>query len=149
MAYQDIWVTCTGCGKQFVYRVEEQRRQAGRGEEVKPPELCPSCRAPAGAEREPEPRREPRPRPKPSAERESKTLAELGPGPHEGNVKWYDGEKGYGFITHGSGEDIFFHRTGIAPGEIPDFPDGTRVTFLVEETEKGPQAVDVERMEGE
>jgi len=32
------------------------------------------------------------------------------------------------------------------PGEIPDFPDGTRVTYCIEQTEKGPQAVDVARM---
>jgi CspA family cold shock protein len=64
-------------------------------------------------------------------------------------VKWYDGERGYGFIIHPSGEEIFFHRTGVAPGERPYFPDGTRVTYLIEETEKGPQAVDVARMDVE
>jgi CspA family cold shock protein len=68
------------------------------------------------------------------------------PGPHEGSVKWYDGDKGYGFIVHSDGEEIFFHRTGIAPGEDPHFPDGTRVTYCIEQTDKGPQAVDVERM---
>jgi CspA family cold shock protein len=73
----------------------------------------------------------------------------LGPGPHEGRVKWYDHGKGYGFIAHPGGEEVFFHRTGIAPGEIPDFPDGTPVTYLVEQTTKGPQAVDVERTDAE
>jgi len=71
----------------------------------------------------------------------------LGPGPHEGNVKWYDPEKGYGFILHSDGEEVFFHRTGIAPGETPRFPDGAKVTYLIEQTEKGPQAVDVARMD--
>jgi CspA family cold shock protein len=73
----------------------------------------------------------------------------VGHGPHEGSVKWFDREKGYGFISHPSGEEIFFHRTGVAPGEPMEFPDGTPVTFCVEETEKGPQAVDVERMEAD
>ena len=144
MAYQDTWAVCANCGKQFVFRVEDQRRQAERGEEITPPELCPSCRTPTRAERSPRPRREPRSRPAP--EQEPETAVELGPGPHEGNVKWYDQDKGYGFIIHPSGEEFFFHRTGLMPGEIPDFPDGTRVTYCIEQTEKGPQAVDVARM---
>ena len=145
MTYQDTWAICTQCGKQFVFRIEEQRRQAERGMEVTPPELCPSCRTSGRATRRPEPRREPTSRP--SAEREPKTPAAHGPGPHEGSVKWYDSEKGYGFIVRQSGDEIFFHRTGIAPGETPRFPDGTRVTFLIEKTSKGPQAVDVARMD--
>ena len=163
MAYQDTWAICTKCGNQFVFRIEEQRRQAERGGEVTPPELCPSCRAPArathhrepGREPTPRPRREPTPRPRreptprPRAEQPRKTPAVPEPGPHEGSVKWYDSEKGYGFIVQQSGDEIFFHRTGIAPGETPRFPDGTRVTFLVEETSKGPQAVDVARMDAE
>jgi CspA family cold shock protein len=147
MAYQDTWAICTQCGNQFIFRIEEQRRQAERGVEVTPPELCPSCRTSARATRRREPRREPTPRP--SAEREPKTPAASGLGPHEGSVKWYDSEKGYGFIVQQSGDEIFFHRTGIAPGETPRFPDGTRVTFLVEQTSRGPQAVDVARMDVE
>lgn len=147
MAYQDIWATCTRCGKQFVFRVEEQRQQAERGEEVKPPDICPSCRAAARAQHRSKLQGEPRPRP--TTEEKLETTVVLGPGPHEGTVKWYDGEKGYGFIIHSGGVEIFFHRTGIAPGERPYFPDGTPVTFLIEQTEKGPQAVDVARMDGE
>ena len=64
-------------------------------------------------------------------------------------MKWYDGGKGYGFIVQPSGDEIFFHRTGIAPGETPVFPDGTRVTYLIEHSVKGPQAVDVARMDVE
>jgi len=145
MAYQDTWAACTRCGKQFVFRVEEQRRQAKRGEEITPPELCPTCRAPARAEQRPRPQSKPRPRP--MAEQKPRTPAALGPGPHEGSVKWYDQDKGYGFIVHPSGEEIFFHHTGIAPGEAPFFPDGTRVTYLVEQTSRGLQAVDVARMD--
>ncbi len=144
MAYQDTWATCAKCGKQFVFRIEDQHRQAERGEEITPPELCPSCRTLSRAERRPRPRSEPRSRP--AAAQKPKTPMVLGAGPHEGSVKWYDQEKGYGFIVHPSGEEIFFHCTGIAPGETPYFPDGTRVTYCVEQTEKGPQAVDVERM---
>jgi CspA family cold shock protein len=137
MSYRDTLITCTNCGKEFVFRVEEQRRLAKRGEEIEPPDLCPDCQSPSHTQHRPEPR------PTPEA------AALPGSGPQEGSVKWYDTEKGYGFIVHAGGEEIFFHRTGIAPDESPVFPDGTRVTFLVEETEKGPQAVDVARMDTE
>jgi len=121
MPYRDTWVTCEKCGKRFVFTVEEQRRLANLGFEIAPPTLCPACRK----------------------------EAQLSPGPHEGVVKWYDPEKGYGFITQRDGNDIFFHRTGIAPGETPRFPDGTKVTYLIEQSSKGPQAVEVARMEVE
>jgi CspA family cold shock protein len=145
MTYKDTWATCTKCGKQFIFRVEEQRQQAERGEEITPPELCTSCQASARAERRPEPRSKPLPRP--AAEQKPKKSAVLRPGPHEGVIKWYAPEKGYGFIIQSDGNDIFFHRTGIAPGETPFFPDGARVTYLIEETSKGPQAVEVARMD--
>ncbi len=164
MAYQDTWAVCTKCGEQFIFRVEDQRRQAELGEEITPPELCPSCggvtrREPERRSGERERRQEPRRerdrrsgerdrRPKPAAKKPPRaTLADLGPGPHEGSVKWYDREKGYGFIVHSNGAELFFHRTGVAPGETPDFPDGVSVTYCIEESDKGPQAVDVERMD--
>ncbi|RLC97633.1 MAG: hypothetical protein DRI77_06890 [Chloroflexi bacterium] len=145
MTYQDTWAICTKCGAQFIFRIEDQRRQAERGEEVTPPELCPSCRGSVGGERHPDTQRQARTRP--AVERQPKAAGVIGAGPHEGSVKWYDPEKGYGFVVHSSGEELFFHRTGIAPGEAPHFPDGARVTYLVEQTEKGPQAVDVARMD--
>ncbi|HEY68452.1 MAG: hypothetical protein DRI79_03665 [Chloroflexi bacterium] len=118
MPYRDTWATCEKCGKQFIFTVEEQRRLSELGFEITLPTLCPDCQK----------------------------KAERAPGPHEGIIKWYDVERGYGFIIQRSGNEIFFHRTGIAPGETPDFPDGTRVTYLVEQTRRGPQAVDVARI---
>lgn len=147
MAYRDTLVTCANCGKEFIFRVEDQRRQAERGEEITPLDLCPACRPGSTVERRSEPER--RPRPEPRAEKKVDETVALGPGPHEGSVKWFDGDKGYGFIAHPDGPEIFFHRSGIAPGEGEDFPDGAPVTFLIEQTEKGPQAVDVARMDEE
>jgi CspA family cold shock protein len=150
-------VTCEECGKEFIFRVEQQREMADRGEEIVPPASCPACRgitSPEYAAREtrstkhrPQPRREPRPE-KTKDQKVEATVA-LGPGPHEGAVKWFDSEKGYGFLAHSDGTEIFFHRSGVAPGERINFPDGAPVTFLIEQTEKGPQAVDVARMDGE
>ncbi|NLE45732.1 MAG: cold shock domain-containing protein [Chloroflexi bacterium] len=142
MSYQDTWATCTSCGARFVFRIEEQRQQTQRGEPLTPPELCPSCR---GGAPQPEPRER-----LSQPERPHSTKKEvIGPGPHEGAVKWYDNEKGYGFITQSDGKDIFFHRTGIAPVEKPAFPDGTSVTYCIEQSERGPQAVEVERLHSE
>lgn len=119
MTYRDTWATCENCGKRFIFTIEEQRRLTESGLEPVPPALCPDCQK----------------------------NPELARGPQEGTVKWYSPEKGYGFIVQRSGDEIFFHRTGIAPGETPLFPDGTRVTYVVEQTSKGPQAVDVARMD--
>lgn len=156
MPYRDTMVTCAGCGKEFIFRVEQQREQAARGEEIAPPASCPACRGITSPERSaPQPRRtERRPEPRrqvsrPSKEHKMEATVALGPGPHEGTVKWFDSEKGYGFLAHPDGEEIFFHRSGIAPGEGINFPDGAPVTFLIEQTEKGPQAVDVARMDEE
>jgi CspA family cold shock protein len=145
MPYRDTMVVCERCGKEFIFRVEEQREMAARGEEVVPPALCPECRRETGAERAPQPAA----KQETKAEGKMEATVALGPGPHEGTVKWFDAGKGYGFIAHPSGEEIFFHRSGVAPGEEPHFPDGTPVTFLIEQTEKGPQAVDVARMDEE
>jgi CspA family cold shock protein len=154
MPYRDTMVTCAECGKEFIFRVEQQREQAARGEEVAPPASCPSCRGITSPERAAPGARSTERRPEPPRRQESKeqkmeaTVA-LGPGPHEGTVKWFDSEKGYGFLAHPDGEELFFHRSGIAPGEAINFPDGAPVTFLIEQTEKGPQAVDVARMDEE
>jgi CspA family cold shock protein len=118
MPYRDTWATCEKCGKEFVFTVEAQRRLDEAGLEVVPPAECPRCRS----------------------------EEEITPGPHKGVVKWYDPEKGYGFIVHSPGSDLFFHRTGLAEGETPLFEDGTPVTYVVEETDKGPQAVEVARV---
>ena len=58
-----------------------------------------------------------------------------------GRVKWYDAYKGWGFITKANGDDIFVHRSGIeAYGTLQD---GQKVEFQIEQTPKGPAAVEV------
>jgi CspA family cold shock protein len=57
-----------------------------------------------------------------------------------GTVKWYDDDKGFGFITSdGGGADVFVHRSSIQMRE-PRLFDGQRVSFRIREGEKGPRA---------
>jgi CspA family cold shock protein len=60
----------------------------------------------------------------------------------EGTVKWFNEDKGYGFIeVEGGGKDAFVHVSGLAPGTR--VAEGDRVTFDLEEGQKGPQAANV------
>ena len=61
----------------------------------------------------------------------------------KGTVKWFNAEKGYGFIQQANGgEDVFVHVTGLAPGVVA-LSEGQTVEFEVTEGREGPQAVNV------
>lgn len=60
-----------------------------------------------------------------------------------GTVKWFNGAKGYGFITDESGNDVFVHYTGINGDGFRTLEDGSEVTFDTVDGDKGPQAVNV------
>ncbi|HUH06353.1 MAG TPA: cold-shock protein [Egibacteraceae bacterium] len=62
----------------------------------------------------------------------------------EGTVKWFNGDKGYGFITPESGgEDLFVHFSAIQTQGYKSLDEGQRVSFEVGQGQKGPQATDV------
>lgn len=64
----------------------------------------------------------------------------------KGTVKWFNDQKGYGFITpDGGGKDIFVHHTAITMEGFRTLQEGERVTFEVEEGRKGTQAADVKK----
>jgi cold shock protein len=66
-------------------------------------------------------------------------------GPREtGSVKWFNGNKGFGFIVRDNGEEIFVHFRSIMGDGRRSLRDGQPVTFTVVDTDKGPQAEEVE-----
>lgn len=58
-------------------------------------------------------------------------------------VKWFNNEKGYGFIENGDGEDVFVHYTAIKVNGYKTLTEGQLVEFDLIETDKGLQAVNV------
>jgi CspA family cold shock protein len=121
MTFRDTLVTCTECGREFVFRVERQRELAERGDEVLVPELCPGCRQ----------------------------RTQYG-GKLHGRVKWFDAGKGYGFIAQDAGDEIFFHRSNVVQedGKLPPLEEGQEVLYEATETPKGPAATQVQAYRG-
>ena len=62
----------------------------------------------------------------------------------KGTVKWYNDRKGFGFIEVEDGKDIFVHRNSLPEGIYLN--DGDNVEFETEESEKGPQAINVKKL---
>lgn len=60
-----------------------------------------------------------------------------------GVVKWFNEKKGYGFIAQEDGGDVFVHHSGINASGFKTLNEGDRVTFTVEQGQKGPSAVNV------
>lgn len=60
-----------------------------------------------------------------------------------GNVKWFNNEKGYGFIDYADNEDIFVHYSAIKQDGYKTLTEGQRVQFELIETQKGLQAINV------
>ncbi len=65
----------------------------------------------------------------------------------QGKVKWFNDDKGYGFIEHGDLSDIFVHYSAIVKDGYKTLEDGATVNFKLIETSKGLQAVDVVEQE--
>jgi CspA family cold shock protein len=64
-----------------------------------------------------------------------------------GTVKWFNDEKGYGFITPDEGgRDLFVHHTGINAQGFRTLQENTKVSYEQEDGDKGPKAVNVEKL---
>ncbi|CAG35664.1 cold-shock protein [Desulfotalea psychrophila] len=61
----------------------------------------------------------------------------------EGIVKWFNDAKGFGFIDQEGGDDLFVHHTSINASGFKTLEEGARVSFDIEEGQKGPAAANV------
>ncbi len=60
-----------------------------------------------------------------------------------GAVKWFNANKGYGFITRDEGDDVFVHYSAISGNGYRSLEEGQKVEFTVTEGQKGLQATDI------
>ncbi|EMS70842.1 MULTISPECIES: cold-shock protein [Ruminiclostridium] len=63
----------------------------------------------------------------------------------KGRVKWFNAEKGFGFIERDGGNDVFVHFSAITMDGYKTLEEGSEVVFEVVEGAKGPQAANVQR----
>lgn len=142
MNYTDTWATDED-GNKFVFTVEMKRKldKAGLPIEVESlKELNQSSGSSnAGSSRYQEP----------AAADLEPDIIQIDPetGKYIGNLKWYNSSRGYGFISRGGGEDIFFHKTSTL-GDPSEIAEGQAVLYDVEERSKGPEATEVEPYDG-
>ena len=61
----------------------------------------------------------------------------------KGTVKWFNAQKGYGFIYDESGKDVFVHYSGLNMDGYKTLEEGAAVSFDIVDGEKGPQSVNV------
>lgn len=63
----------------------------------------------------------------------------------QGKVKWFNSEKGFGFIEREEGDDVFVHFSAIEGDGYKSLDEGQEVTFDIENGQRGPQATNVRK----
>ncbi|KAA9012845.1 cold-shock protein [Niallia oryzisoli] len=63
-----------------------------------------------------------------------------------GKVKWFNGEKGFGFIEQEGGDDVFVHFSAIQSEGFKNLDEGQEVEFDIEQGQRGPQATNVRKL---
>ena len=61
----------------------------------------------------------------------------------QGTVKWFNDQKGFGFISTPDGDDYFVHHSSIEGNGFKSLPEGAQVQFTIEQSDRGPRAVQV------
>ncbi|KKI94166.1 MULTISPECIES: cold-shock protein [Bacillaceae] len=64
----------------------------------------------------------------------------------QGRVKWFNSEKGFGFIEVEGGDDVFVHFSSIQGEGYKSLDEGQEVTFDIEQGNRGPQAANVQKI---
>ncbi|MBM7571591.1 cold-shock protein CspD [Aquibacillus albus] len=64
----------------------------------------------------------------------------------QGKVKWFNSEKGFGFIEREGGDDVFVHFSAIEGEGFKTLEEGQEVSFDIEEGQRGPQAANVTKL---
>jgi CspA family cold shock protein len=152
MNFKDHYET-DGEGNKFLFTVEMQRRLSQAGLPVEVAYLDQIKQGPPPSKQKPsrEPSQEPSREKKSSRENVTEPDSiQIDPmtGKYIGRIKWYNARKGYGFILRGAGEEIFFHRSA-AVKDAESLAEGLWILYDVEETNKGPEATDIEPYKGE
>lgn len=78
----------------------------------------------------------------PNKVQEAKTVSEK----CSGKVKWFNSQKGYGFIAKDQGGDVFVHYSAVQGNGFKNLAEGDRVEFEVLESDKGPKAANVYKL---
>ncbi len=63
-----------------------------------------------------------------------------------GTVKWFNDQKGFGFIARDNGDDVFVHHSAITGGGFKSLSEGQRVEFKIVDGQKGPAAAEVVKL---
>jgi CspA family cold shock protein len=63
-----------------------------------------------------------------------------------GTVKWFNDQKGFGFLAQEGGKDVFVHHSAIVADGYRSLAEGDRVEFSIQQGPKGPAAVDVRKI---
>ena len=157
MNFSDHWATDAD-GNKFLFRVEVQRQLSEQGLPVTPESLNDLVPDQSAHKKKSQNKKENHPAKDSKAQQsqsggmdepdddfEEPQTIQIDPetGKYIGRIKWYNVTKGYGFISRGGNEDIFFHKTDVE-SDPEDLDRGVWVLYDVEETPKGFEASEVE-----